>query len=98
MMEDPTTRRVRLTRIGPFEVSTVFLGLDHRFLGKGPPILFETMTFLVGGGDGGSEYEDMNKRDGRWTTWMEAEAGHERAVKWLRAEYCAADDQPEEKR
>lgn len=26
-------------------VSTVFLGLDHRFGGEGPPILFETMIF-----------------------------------------------------
>jgi hypothetical protein len=26
-------------------VSTVFLGLDHNFLGTGPPILFETMVF-----------------------------------------------------
>ena len=26
-------------------VSTVFLGLDHRFGGNGPPILWETMVF-----------------------------------------------------
>jgi hypothetical protein len=26
-------------------VSTVFLGIDHRFSGRGPPILWETMIF-----------------------------------------------------
>jgi len=26
-------------------VSTVFLGLDYRFGGKGPPLIFETMAF-----------------------------------------------------
>lgn len=26
-------------------VSTVFLGLDHRFMGGGPPLVFETMVF-----------------------------------------------------
>lgn len=26
-------------------VSTVFLGIDHNFLGEGPPLLFETMVF-----------------------------------------------------
>lgn len=47
-------------------VSTVFLGLDHRFGGDGPPILFETMIF------GGPHDEDQN----RYCTWEEAEAGH----------------------
>lgn len=54
-------------------VSTVFLGLDHRFVGGGPPLLFETMVF------GG-------KRDGaqwRYSTWDEAAAGHEAAVNGL---------------
>ncbi len=44
-------RRVRLTRVGPYFVSTVFLGLDHSFgamFGReaGPPILFETMVYI----------------------------------------------------
>ncbi len=26
-------------------VSTVFLGLDHRYAGEGPPLVFETMAF-----------------------------------------------------
>jgi len=39
-----TRRRVGRDRIGPAEVSTVFLGLDHSF-GRGSPVLWETMVF-----------------------------------------------------
>lgn len=38
-------RTVALTRIGAARVSTVFLGLDHRFMNKGDPIFWETMVF-----------------------------------------------------
>jgi len=37
-------RIVAKTKVGDAEVSTVFLGLDHAFMG-GPPILYETMIF-----------------------------------------------------
>jgi hypothetical protein len=50
-------------------VSTVFLGLDHRY-GDGPPLLFETMVFR----DGEEEACD------RYTTRAEALAGHARIV------------------
>lgn len=33
------------TDIGDMMVSTVFLGLDHRFIPDGPPVVFETMVF-----------------------------------------------------
>jgi hypothetical protein len=88
---EPSNRRVRLTRIGRFRVSTVFLGLDHNW-GFGPPILFETMTFV----DDGIDAEGMNERDDRYATWLEAEAGHQRAVKWLQANFCALMEQPVE--
>src|SRR5882724_8255427 len=51
-------------------VSTVFLGLDHRFGRDGPPILFETMIF----GGPHDEYQE------RYSTWDEAVAGHKRAL------------------
>ncbi len=56
-----------------YRVSTVFLGLDHNFMG-GKPLLFETMVF-------GSDGElDMK----RYATWKEAETGHKIMVgKWL---------------
>jgi hypothetical protein len=51
---------------GLLQVSTVFLGLDHNFYGKGPPILFETMIF----GDGVDGYQT------RCSTWEQAEQMH----------------------
>lgn len=63
-------RRVAVTHIGAgVKVSTVFLGIDHRF-GDGPPILFETMVF--GGPLDGTEQ--------RYATWEEAVVGHQRVV------------------
>ena len=60
-----SSRIVAQEVIGTAEISTVFLGLDHRF-GEGPPILFETMVF---GGPLDQEQE-------RCSTWEEAEAMH----------------------
>jgi hypothetical protein len=51
---------------GAIDVSTVFLGLDHNFMGVGPPILFETMVF------GGPHDQDQE----RYCTWDEALLGH----------------------
>lgn len=60
-----------------YRVSTVFLGLDHRFFSNdGMPILFETMIFVK---DGNSlDYQE------RYSTWDEAEKGHEEAIKYLK--------------
>lgn len=38
-------RTIARDEVGPFTVSTVFLVLDHRMLGEGPPLLYETMIF-----------------------------------------------------
>ena len=65
-------RVVGKTTIGDAEVSTVFLGMDHRF-GEGPPLLFETMIF------GGEHDEEM----WRYSTWDEAKAGHSHVVSLL---------------
>ena len=67
--EVDSNRRVAQTSIGEASVSTVFLGLDHQFV-DGPPLLFETMVF------GGSLDQEMD----RYSTWKEAEAGHESMV------------------
>lgn len=50
-------------------VSTVFLGLNHNW-GDGPPHIFETMVF------GGL----LDQEQDRYSTWEEAEAGHEAMV------------------
>lgn len=52
-------------------VSTVFLGLDYHW-GNGPPALFETMVFDVGG----KSWEYLE----RCSTWGEALKQHEEAV------------------
>jgi hypothetical protein len=68
--ENNDRRRVAATELGPdITISTVFLGLDHRF-GEGNPVLFETMVF-------GGEYDQYTER---YCTWGEAERGHEQAV------------------
>lgn len=64
-------RIVAKTKVGKFDVSTVFLGIDHSF-GQGPPLLYETMIF--GSGMDG-EYQE------RYPTKMKALSGHERAVR-----------------
>ena len=38
-------RHVAEDCVGDVRVSTVFLGLDHNFLGTGRPVLWETMVF-----------------------------------------------------
>ena len=78
-------RRVRLTRVGPYHVSTVFLGPDHSF-GSGPPLLFETMVWIPADYD--TEFMGKKWHHGReWTdiqdrcsTWSEAEDQHQRIV------------------
>ena len=68
-------RRVAFDVVGESRVSTVFIALDHSFLGDGPPILFETMVF------NGKEGE----LESRYATWEEAEAGHKQVVEHIRA-------------
>lgn len=68
--ESAPNRRVAVTEGGDYTISTVFLGVDHRFVGDGPPLLFETMVFDKDGG--GDTY--------RYSTWDEAEAGHAAVV------------------
>lgn len=53
-------------KVGDITISTIFLGLDHRF-GEGPPILFETMVF------GGP----LDQSQDRCATWEGAEKMHE---------------------
>jgi hypothetical protein len=68
--EVPGNRSVKLTRLlDMVEVSTVFMGLDHRMVGSGPPILFESMAFWGPERDG---YEQD-----RCSTWLQAEQMHQ---------------------
>ena len=65
---DPIVAR---TEVGPFLISTIFLGCDQSaFPGSGPPILFETMIL--------GDFKDWYQK--RYCTWNEAKAGHNFAV------------------
>jgi hypothetical protein len=75
MWFDQANRIVKQERIGELEVSTIFLGLDHRF-GEGPPILWETLVF------GGSTEEMLERCAG---TREQAEAMHERMIAAVKA-------------
>jgi hypothetical protein len=79
-------RQVAFTDLGFCTVSTVFLGLDHRHFGDGPPLLFETMVFAnKGAGEGFPD--ELDGRMNRYSTWDEAEAGHAEMVAEVRRDF-----------
>ena len=59
-----------------YMVSTVWLGINHNFSGKGEPIIFETMIF---GKDYDGEYQE------RYHTEKGAIYGHKKAIKLLKS-------------
>lgn len=63
-------------------VSTVFLGINHAFMG-GPPILFETMVFEEG---------QLDTYQQRYQTWDQAEAGHLRMIERVKKRILSEDD------
>ena len=77
------------TEIGPWWISTVWIGLDHRFMGDGPPLIFETMVFTKSARDADRsdpEYEKLLEFDCvRYSTEQEAVAGHEAMCLLVRA-------------
>lgn len=77
---DPQYRRVAETFLNDGTwVSTVWLGIDHNFSRKGPPLIFETMVFS-------SEESPLLDMDcDRYPTEREAAIGHREMVdKWER--------------
>lgn len=73
--DNTTNRIVGYTDItSEAHVSTVFIGINHRFFGEGPPIVFETMIF--GGPLDGHQW--------RYSSWDDAETGHKAAVRKAR--------------
>ncbi len=76
-------RIVDRTSIGPVDVSTEFLGLEHGSDAEGRPLLFETMLFFKG------DVADRSFSDGdcqRTCTWSEAEQTHGRWCDVVRSE------------
>lgn len=76
-LEHPDNRVICYTQItSRVWVSTIFLGIDHRFPGypPGPPILYETLVFNG----------PMDGEGGRWCSRDDAETGHKTFVKKAR--------------
>lgn len=69
-------RTLLKTTVGEYQISTVFLGIDHRFGGPGAPILWETMIF----GPEDSEHADYQRR---YTTKATALKGHSETVQMV---------------
>lgn len=67
-----THKRVALTKLGPYAVSTVFLSIDHSFGGSGKPVLFETMIWSDKTGA-----QIFFNYQSRYCTWDEAKEGHD---------------------
>jgi hypothetical protein len=93
-------RTVARTQVTPWiEVSTVFLGLDHRWYGDGPPILYETMVFVdtgkqrryFGRGPLRPVYDDTLEHQRRYATRAEALREHAKIVRQIRARVSEID-------
>ncbi len=84
-MNDDEMRRVAFDDIGPFNISTVFLFINHNYTG-GKPVLFETMVFQ---NDSQVYDEDFELMD-RYCTWDEAINGHKKICNDVRRLYWSA--------
>jgi hypothetical protein len=82
-LEDTDYRIVAQHWIRGWMVSTVWLGINHRFGGDGAPVIFETMIFQPGdeSPDGRVSSEDYCDR---YCTEAAAQAGHDQAIASLR--------------
>lgn len=79
-------RVVQQEDVGPFLVSTVFLGLDHSFGEGGPPLLFESAVFTRGMEEilGKVRHTLSDHNMERTSTWELALEAHQRAVAWAK--------------
>ena len=68
------------TEVAGYQVSTVWLGLDHNLWGEGPPLIFETMIFGTG---------PLADSCWRYPTRAAALAGHDQACALCRDEVPA---------
>jgi hypothetical protein len=86
-LEKNRQRIIEQDQVEELWVSTIFMGLDHSYRPKGPPLWFETMVFHE------PEYEPRLDRMirpeagycERYTTIQEARAGHAAAIEWIKA-------------
>lgn len=80
-------RDVGRDHVGPILVSTVFIGIDHNFGFRAPPLLFETGVLIEPEDGQGLEMLAMR----RYETWDEAEKGHRVALRYARMRLWSAN-------
>jgi hypothetical protein len=87
-------KRVALSAVGPYVVSTVWLGLDHGFslYEDAPPIIFESMVFARGGWESDRDARGRKEDDAfmefdmeRYSTEQQALDGHRAMVETIAA-------------
>lgn len=80
--------RVATDEVGPYWISTVWLGLDmgYSFLKGGPPLVFETAVFSV-------DKHHLVEVEERYATEKQAVEGHKRIV----GKYSKLAKEPDEK-
>jgi len=85
-MERSGWRKVADTRwkVPDVHVSTVFLGIDHDYSGRGAPVLFETMIFAPG-------IPEIDEDQRRFVHWDSALAHHRATVAELAGVYGPPD-------
>lgn len=71
-------RHVEQTTTELHWISTVFLGLDHNYSDRGPPLLFESMVFANQG-----EVECDIDVCWRYASWDDALAGHQALLRQI---------------
>jgi len=93
LLGDYDYKRVELTEVGPYTVSTVWLGLDHGFRDNEPPVIFETMVFTTTAWNEERSWDDpeheplLDMDCVRYCTEHEARIGHQDMVTLIRATY-----------
>lgn len=91
LIEKRHYQRVAFTKVGEgVEVSTVWLGLNHRFVTTGPPLIFETMVFVTLEEPEVAFGRTMDKAGTevyRWSSEGQALAGHDQVVAELRSQF-----------
>ena len=91
LKDDEEYHRVGLDQVGPYMVSTVWIGLDHQFMEGGPPLIFETMVFTTTAWNADRNEEDheglLDLDCVRYSTEHEARRGHQDMVTLIKATY-----------
>jgi hypothetical protein len=76
-------KRIAQTEINGFWISTIFLGIDHSFIGGVFPILFETLVFTK---EGKALEETMQ----RYSSKTDAIEGHKKVENQMRKQSICA--------